>query len=201
MQCDQATPRCSRCERLDLECVGAGVQRFKFKSHNMMQVSLSRSRTRSPTDSTGSAPVELIAMPHSQVDHLLGELIYITSTTTSIRYNCVYAYGSFLLKIPQHLGINEALDASTRAVISAYTGFCRGDKAVVPRTLLLYSRALAALRHCLDDPEKACSAETLSAVMILMICQVCDATVLSGWLTLTSSELHWNSRPKAHRSL
>lgn len=119
-------------------------------------------------------------MPGNTVDNLLGELVYITSAATSLSYNFVYAYGGFLLKVPRHLGINSALDASTKAVISAYTGFCRGGKSVTPRTLLLYSRALAALRHCLDDPEKACSAETLSAVMILMICQVCSNHVVLG---------------------
>lgn len=171
IQCDQATPRCSRCERLNLDCIGAGVQRFKFKSHTVTPVDPTHSRTISPEDSTALG-VELVSMPKGPVDHLLGQLMCITSSTTNLRYNFVYAYGDFLLKIPQHLGINEALDASTNAVISAYTGFCRGEKAVSSRTLLLYSRALAALRHCLDDAEMACSAETLSAVMILMICQV-----------------------------
>lgn len=144
-----------------------------------MQVGPPRSRTKSSTGSTRSNSIGLVSMPHSQIDHLLGELMYINSAATSIRYNFVYAYGDFLLKIPQHLGINEALDTSTKAVISAYTGFCRGDKAVTPRTLLLYSQALAALRHCLDDAEKACSAETLSAVMVLMICQVYNFSPLS----------------------
>lgn len=179
IQCDQATPRCSRCERLDLECIGAGVQRFKFKSHNAMQVAPTRSQTRSPSCSTSSGTIELTPIPNNTVDRLLGELVYITSSATSLRYNFVYAYGGFLLQIPQHLGVNEALDASTKAVISAYTGFCRGDVAVTPRTLLLYSRALAALRLCLDDPAKACSSETLSAVMILMICQVSTSCTMN----------------------
>lgn len=105
-------------------------------------------------------------------DRLLGELVHIISLSTSLKYNFIYAYGGFLMRVPQHLGINEALDASTEAVIYAYTDFCRGSQKIAPRTLMLYTRALAALRLCLNDSGKACASETLCAVMILMVCQV-----------------------------
>jgi hypothetical protein len=38
--------------------------------------------------------------------------------------------------------------------------------------LTKYSRALGVLRKYLDDSVKACSSETLAAIMLLLICQV-----------------------------
>lgn len=173
MQCDQKKPRCSRCDRLDLSCVGAGVQRFKFKSHHDTQLVLTRPKPRASSSSEGSGRTESLSpVPTNALDRLLDEIVHVTSLRTSLRYNFVYAYGGFLLMVPRHLGINEALDASAEAVINAYTHFCRGGKVAAPDTLMLYSRGLKALRSCLDDPVKACATETLCAIMLLMICQV-----------------------------
>lgn len=177
------------------------MQRFKFKSHNSTQVVSTRQKSPSPVLSSASSDtIDFTQVSTTAHDRLFGELVHIMSLSTNLRYNFIYAYGGYLLRVPQHLGINEALDASTGAVISAYGDFCRGSPNVTSRTLSLYTRALKALRLCLDDGVKACAPETLCAVMLLMICQVSKTLGLAIPL-LTLSELHWNSRTSLDHTL
>lgn len=66
---------------------------------------------------------------------------------------------------------NEALDTAVNALVCAHSDFC-ARKEVSVETLSSYSRALRTLRNCLDDPDIASQAETMCAVMLLLICQV-----------------------------
>lgn len=94
--------------------------------------------------------------------------------STDIKYNLAWSYGDFLHDVPQRIGINEALDSAATALVDAHSYFCvTGTVSPTARALMKYSDALVKLRLCLDDPAKAQASETLCAVMLLMICQVC----------------------------
>lgn len=79
-------------------------------------------------------------------------------------------YGDFLEHVPKRLGTSEALDAAVGALVSAfpyhYTDQLPSD------ALLNYTKALKALRLCISRTDKKLEPETLSAIYIIMICQV-----------------------------
>lgn len=68
------------------------------------------------------------------------------------------------------LGTNDALDASVEATTIAYADLRRDTLSV--DFLSSYGRALRALRLCLDDPAKATTIETLTAIYLIIIFQV-----------------------------
>jgi hypothetical protein len=103
---------------------------------------------------------------------LLNALVRTIKPSTDFRYNILWTYGGYFEDIPRRLGTNEALDASVKVLISAHSNMCMHRLRVDRHTLGLYSDALKTLRVCLDDCVKACTAETLCAVSLLLICQV-----------------------------
>lgn len=83
----------------------------------------------------------------------------------------MWAYGGYLTLIPRRLGLNEALDTAVDAMVTTHASFS-SCKEVTIKSLTKYSRALGALRRCLDDPVTASSSETLCAVSVLLLVQV-----------------------------
>ncbi|KAK2736726.1 hypothetical protein FQN57_000574 [Myotisia sp. PD_48] len=180
IQKKKAKPSCSRCTRLQIACVGAGQQRYKF-------VEQYPSRTVTKTDMPKSgqkiAYKPITAMPEAPSNELTvmaNAFIRMIKATTDVRYNLVWSYGGFLRHIPQRLGRNEALDASVRALIDAHSNFCLQQE-VTKSVLVKYSSGLSKLRSCLDDPIKARTPETLCAVMILLVCQGFIGTTEFNW--------------------
>lgn len=169
-QCDQAKPACSRCARLDLECSGAGVQRYKFKLVGHPDVlSLERAdhvreilplRTTSPSHH-----------PQNDLDLLIHDFTRAIEPRTDIRYNLLWTYGAYMADIPKRLGTNTALDSSVRALTTLHSSYCSRTQILSPQGLSEYTNALSCLRKCLEDPTVARTAETLCAVSILVICQ------------------------------
>lgn len=94
------------------------------------------------------------------------------SSDTDLRFSLTWAYGGYLSAIPQRLGTNKALDAAAHALMSSHARFITRQPTVTADALSKYSHALIVLRECLDDPVVACSASTLCAVYLLMLCQV-----------------------------
>lgn len=166
-KCDQAQPACSRCQRLGLICIGSGMQRFVFKGQQY--TSAVNSAATSPSNSAVGA--SLIQLPQNELNLLVSGLIPAIRRSTDFRYSLFWAYGNFLEDIPRRLGLHEALDASVTALVAAHADFC-SSRAITPQALGKYSQGLRKLRVCLDHPVEASTAETLAAVMILMICQV-----------------------------
>ena len=102
-------------------------------------------------------------------------------SSTDISYQLPWNFGDFLHDIPCRLGANEALDTAADALIATYTRFCcrsGGNTTLDLEILKKHTLALKALRSVLDDPVKACSAETLGAIMLLQIHQVRKVTSL-----------------------
>jgi hypothetical protein len=98
-------------------------------------------------------------------------LVYSMKLETDVRFNLAFSFGGFLTHIPRRLGRNEALDSASDALVSTHSCFCSGLNMSID-ALTKYSRALGVLRKYLDDSVKACSSETLAAIMLLLICQV-----------------------------
>ncbi|KAF2798173.1 hypothetical protein K505DRAFT_297123 [Melanomma pulvis-pyrius CBS 109.77] len=161
-KCDQAKPSCSRCARLNMPCIGAGKQRFKFKEERGVSASAQSGRSTTPASVPDS--------PTSSLTILANGFINAIKWSTDMRFNLAWSYGIFLQEIPSRLGTNEALDSAVEAVTDAHSTACCLQKPT-PSNLVYYSKALRNLKACLDDPMKATSANTLAAVMILLICQ------------------------------
>lgn len=111
------------------------------------------------------------SVPHSDISSLAGGFIMTIKRTTDLRYNLWWSFGLWLEDIPRRLGTNEALDRAVDTLTTAHSNFsCNRGPSV--EALSKHSRALRTLSVYLDDRVHAQSSSTLSAVMILLICQL-----------------------------
>lgn len=175
-QCDQNKPACSRCTRLQIPCVGCGQQRYRFKNQTLSPKSC-RPHQSVPFQTFAARPVPL-ALTNSTT-RVAGGLVSALGVT-DIRYE-LNIYGDFLKDIPRRLGRNAALDSSVAALTTSFEAVHTGRQ--TPEVFEKYAKALHSLRLCLDDPIEAQSPETLCAIWMVVICQVCriaffDATCL-----------------------
>lgn len=128
-----------------------------------------------------------------------------TLEVSDLRYSVSY-YGAFLKYIPQRLGSNQALDAAVQALASASS--CLRNREHSTQVLIQYGNALKSLRLSLSDPRKAESPETLCAIYLIMICQVCLRLYLSfaintNWIgldRLTRRTIHLSWRDHGSHS-
>ena len=157
-KCDQGKPTCSRCTRLGIACEGGGQQRYKF--HN---------QTLSVAPNRASERIENVTYLPSNGDTMLASAFTFAFDTRDLRFD-LRIYGEFFRDIPRRLGRNEALDASTRAITTAYTAVQTRQHSV--KIYEDYAHALKMLRTCLNDPVKAAEPDTMCAVYLTMICQV-----------------------------
>ena len=173
-KCDLKQPACSRCAKSQVECIGGGQRRFKFVEVESSKEGSSgeRSRNVTPRDAVEKAASGSISrIPGDETTLLLAALKHALRPAIDERFSLVCMYGPLLQYLPHRLGRNKALDAATDLLTETHSGVCRGarpTKSIITK----YSNALRELRHSLDDPEIACSAETLCAAMILCISQV-----------------------------
>lgn len=107
----------------------------------------------------------------SDLNSLAGNFIATIKRTTDLRYNLWWSFGLWLEDLPRRLGTNEALDRAVDTLTMAHSNFsCNQPPSV--ETLSKHSRALRTLSVYLDDSVHAQSSSTLSAVMVLLICQL-----------------------------
>ncbi len=95
---------------------------------------------------------------------------------SDLRYSLTWAYGGYFLDVPKRLGTSDALDAAAVALSTAHLRYLSPESGqkVTTEALTRYSHALHVLRVSLDDPVEACTTNTLCAVYLLLICQVCN---------------------------
>ena len=128
------------------------------------------------SSSTGSSESQEIGTPQFELANTLTRLIaafaFNIDDNTDIRIQLPWNFGPFLEDVPRRLGVNEALDAASTALVAAYTNFASGKVVASPDVITKHTNALSALRRCLNDPSKAYSSETLCSTMILIIVQV-----------------------------
>ncbi|KAI9158872.1 hypothetical protein HJFPF1_06872 [Paramyrothecium foliicola] len=149
----------------DIECVGAGVQRFQFKEHKLGPKQVVVNGGSEPTTT-------LIRQPRASRTIKVSYDFMSAFNQEDLRYDLI-AYGPFLQGIPRRLGHSAALDASASAVVTALGAYRRGKRAD-PEALASYGRALAALRAALGNPATAGAPDTLCSIYLILISQ--------GWL-------------------
>ncbi|KAH6718417.1 hypothetical protein BKA61DRAFT_545555 [Leptodontidium sp. MPI-SDFR-AT-0119] len=170
-KCDQAKPKCARCARLEIDCIGSGQRRFKFvdESQSQLVVCKSKSPTRSPRPHVPA--YERISWSPSNESTMIMGAFCSALRITDVRYD-LGVYGTFIKDIPRRIGTSDALDASVRALTSTYSAVHTRSKTV--DALEHYVDALEVLRNTLNDPDEAGSANTLCAMYLMMVCQ--------GWI-------------------
>lgn len=162
-------PRCSRCTRLGIPCIGSGERRYKFMPAGPDR-NTSQPTTSSAAQAESSSPAGS-SMPRAPSNQATLDASHFVSAlqVTDVCFD-LRIYGPFFTDLPRRLGRNRALDASVRALTTSFpsvrTHRCTLDM------YKAYGEALGCLRASLDDPATAGSVETLCAVYLVMICQV-----------------------------
>ena len=110
--------------------------------------------------------------PSNDLTRLTSAFVSNIDSSIDIKIQLPWNFGPFLEEVPKRLGSNMALDAASETLVAAYSRFCTGNIGPDNTVLLKYQRTLSALRHCLTDPVKAHSSESLCAIMILLMIQV-----------------------------
>ena len=156
-------------------CVGLGQQRYKFQNEDKKLARLANDSTVAHKESNHhgalvlTGPRRALSNSHTR---LTSALIYYIDPSIDLRIQLPWNFGIYFEDIPSRLGHNEALDAAADAIVEAYTHYCTGETGPSSEVLVKHSRALNALRHCLDDPVKAHSSETLCSIILLQTTQV-----------------------------
>lgn len=169
LQCDQSKPKCSRCSRLKIPCIGSGEQRYKFKNTTPPALELANGQTQNSQQliSLGNSTT-IIRVPGSKTFSLAQSMITLLDVG-DVRYDFT-CYGAFLEQIPKRLGRNPALDASVQAFTTCST--CVYTRGASVAGLRSYIHALKTLRVALGNPAIAESPDTLCAIYLIMVCQV-----------------------------
>lgn len=161
--------------------MGAGEQKYIFKpvtfqgspSQSAGQSSagpltaIARSNKRRQS-SASDASITISALPQN-VSTVLASKFIAALEVEDLRYS-LRCYGDFLEQIPKRLGHSDALDASVKALSSVFS--VHYTRQLPPDALVNYINALKALRLCLSCKDEKLAPETLSAIYIMMICQV-----------------------------
>lgn len=163
-QCDQIKPICSRCQQLGVSCVGGGLKRFIFKTHNISKLNQS------------SQPDSSISQMPSSTSMAVSLSLVSKLETRHLRFEMNWAHGSFMDDIPERLDHSKALATATEAFMLAIP--CAEVSHTLSRDRLrAYTAALTATRLALLHPVEAYSSNTLCAVYLLWVCQVCISTM------------------------
>lgn len=163
MQCDLQTPSCGRCLQLGKECIGSGVQRFKFQDQTTTLVVNRGNRSK-----RGCAKPTMDQCPSN-------ELTLLTAKTASIlgiadmRYALAYHMG-FLTVVPRRLGRNDTLDTAVRAMTVCFPAVYGQERST--DMFSSFGKALEKLRISLLDCATSNSPEILCAIYIVATCQV-----------------------------
>ena len=173
LQCADKAP-CPRCQRLGIECVGLGQQRYKFKNKIPDSTTTTESGSHGAVSKAldGSLPLKPARCPSNTTTILTSSFIDKINVFVDIRYQLLGNFGGYLAEIPCRLGTNAALDAASDTLVAAHARFCSGNRDPDRALLAKHSQALSILRHSLDSSVNAHSSETLCAIMLLMIVQV-----------------------------
>lgn len=179
-QCDETKPICSRCRRLAIPCVGSGERRYKFAAP--FEAQYRGASSQSTPDSVvqrNAVSISFSYLPSTQQTLFVAAMVDSVriSLTSDIRRNLTWGFGDYLVEVPKRLGTNAALDAAAMALMKCYSRFLQTGSRATPVEISSYGHALTMLRTCLEDRAVAQSANTLCAVMMLMICQVGETSL------------------------
>jgi hypothetical protein len=164
-------PLCKPLINGDRLVIGSGQRRYKFLSQSTAGVELKQSLSPKPKYDVIS-PLALPKTPQTAFSSLKAALLKAIRPTTDFRFNLAWTHGDFFELMPQRIGINSALDSALETLVSAHSDVCLGYRSTQIGTLVLHTRALQSLRHCLNNPWTADTTETLGAVLVLLTLQV-----------------------------
>lgn len=151
LQCDQGQPKCGRCNRLSIPCIGVGRQRLIFKPY--------QDETHTPHPK---------AIPSNETSNLTSSLVHILGIE-DIRYDIRTFGGKGITDLPSEIGANPALDATVSAMVALYRVRQYNDSKVV--ALTHYGRALKRIMEMVQDPDIKYGIK-LKTVLVMGICQV-----------------------------
>jgi hypothetical protein len=190
-QCEvTSVPPCSRCVRLKLQCSGYGERRLKFQDESkkfalrnrknvspassVSKNSLPDARTKAGSQLAVQKSVLVPPIPTNALTTLTRAFTHcMNAQGPDTSFHLIWNYGGFLADVPRHLGRNESLDRVSDALVMGYSHFRRARRMTAdPVCLDKYAGALRGLRRSLVTTETACEAETLCAIMMLMVVEV-----------------------------
>ena len=160
-QCDQKQPACSRCARLQITCIGAGVRRYQFKEHQLSQPAAKTKQSRE---------VLVIHRTPSNETTLLTSSLIEKMEVKDLRYNVPFACGVVFKDLPQRLGSDPALDAAIIAFTTSLPLVLTCQRS--PQMHRRYGNALSRLRTRLANAVQARNASTICAIYLIWLCQV-----------------------------
>lgn len=176
-QCDLRQPSCSRCERLRIPCVGAGVQRFRFVDGKKSVPFRSQQAPGALTAKRASFQI-LPRTPLNETELLAQSFTTRLNQSEDVGRSLAWAWGPQLLEIPRRLGRNKALDEAARTILIDHADVLIGENRIDPVApgVVHLLKATGILRGILDDPIQRSEAETLAAVFLISISQVSSST-------------------------
>lgn len=157
-------PICSRCQQLGVPCVGGGLKRFIFKTHNVSKPNKS------------SQPDNSISQMPRSTSMAVGMSLVSKLKTRHQRFEINWAHGSFMDDIPKRLDHSKALATATEAFMLAIP-CAEVSHTLMRERLRAYTAALTATRLALLHPVEAYASNTLCAVYLLWVCQVWISTM------------------------
>jgi hypothetical protein len=166
IQCDQDQPKCSRCTRLRIPCVGAGVRPLRFKAH---QPPTYRARARAQRHSQPTICI-ISRSPNSETACLTQALITRILPSNDYRYWLAWVHGPFIVELPRRIGHNPFLDHAVNATLAMHVEACLRKHEDDPRAAagVAYFRAIRSLRTILTDPREALTCDTTCGVLLLL---------------------------------
>ena len=187
---DNDVPPCHRCKRLNIDCIGLGLRRFKFQDESDKVIAIHTSNQKQEEEkslvkarnaSKGHIGSIVFRTPSSALTRLTAAYIQGIDPHADISFHLPWNFGPFLEDVPRHLGANDSLDAAADAVAAAYSSIrlqIRPSKDTY--SLRKYSKALRILAEALAIPETATATETLCAIKMLIVFEAMAGFSSSG---------------------
>ena len=206
MKCDETRPACAKCQTYGVICPGY-ERAFKFvdRAHRRPQPSCD-DRTvpvqdwseavtprLPPTGSSSSSPKRSMAISSQSLGSCLTSTIHspgmyqiqclstwiedVSRSPSSVPDEITIA--RLFSFIPARLGNSSALDLAVRCLTVHHFGISEGNEDIVRHGWLAYGKALSSLQRAIYDPVEAMKSETLCAIMILSIYEVCRPQLIN----------------------
>ncbi|KAI1059186.1 hypothetical protein LB507_003948 [Fusarium sp. FIESC RH6] len=166
-RCDQAKPKCGRCKRIGVPCVGNGVKRWKFHSF--------QSESSDPSVMSSSSPSR---SPSNSQTKIASSLVHILQTE-DCRFDIRAFGGKLIPELVAQIGCNAALDSCVAAMVTLYRSHqCQKSRV---EGLTAYGDALAATRKAMLDPKEPIMMK-MQVVSVMFVCHY--------WIDRKSVEQH-----------
>ncbi|KAF2759094.1 hypothetical protein EJ05DRAFT_499518 [Pseudovirgaria hyperparasitica] len=168
-KCDQQQPSCSRCKRLKITCVGAGVRRYLFKSYDASNEACKASK-QEHTSPERRDRLRIAPSPGNHRSMVVAAFVR-GLQVVDLRFDLSWAHGPFLHDVPKRLGQSRVLDTAAMALIANFSNSSPIQAKQCPRATYIFDRAVKALRLGLSNQREARSINTLCAIYLLCIVQ------------------------------